>query len=427
LSFVHGYNTAADIDRLSAALAKPCTARIHPRFKDGASCEIFANMAAYRPRVAHIIPTDHIAYLMRTRLLRLQEAGFDLRVICGDRGYGPQLAAGGLQVEHIPFARELDLWTDLSCAAALYRALRQGDYDMVHSHNPKGTLLGPPLGQLARLPVVAHTVYGFLFNENSTGLHQLAAKGAERWCAGWCDHLLFQSRQDYDYALRHQYKKPERLHWIGSGIDERRFDRALYPGARQDKRRELGLAPDDLVVGMVGRLVREKGWGEFFQMAGRIAPQFARARFLVVGITEEDQSDAVDIRALLAANGVADRCVLLEKRSDMPELYLSMDVAVLPSYREGIPRALLEAGAMGTAMAASNIRGCREVIDPGATGVLFDLKDVDSFVQGVAGLLADDQRRRRLGEAGRAHIAKHYTEARATERLVACYRQFLGS
>ena len=384
-------------------------------------------MTASRPKIAHIIPTDDTAYLMRTRLQRLQEAGFDLHLISGNRGYGPQLAACGLQVVHIPFAREITPWTDLRCAAALYRTLRRGDFDMVHSHNPKGTLLGPPLGKLARLPVVVHTVYGFLFNENSTGLHRLAAKGAERWCAGWCDQLLFQSREDYDYARGRHYKKSGRLHWIGSGIDERRFDRALYPTARNDKRLELGLAPDDLVVGMVGRLVREKGWREFFQMAGRIARRFDKSRFLVVGINEkEDQSDAVDPHALMAANQVADRCVLLEKRTDMPELYLAMDVAVLPSYREGIPRALLEAGAMGTAMAASNIRGCREVIDHDSTGVLFGLKDVDSFTCQIEALLADDQHRHQLGEAGRAHIMERFTEAKATERLVTCYRQFLA-
>jgi glycosyltransferase involved in cell wall biosynthesis len=377
-------------------------------------------------RIAHIIPTDHIAYLMRTRLTRLLEPGFDLSVICGDQGYGEQLKACGLKVIHIPFAREIEPWTDLRCMAALRRTLAQGAFDIAHSHNPKGTLIGPLMGQLARVPVVMHTVYGFLFNENSTGLHNVAAKTAERWCAWWSDHLLFQSREDYDYAQRHQYKAAARLHLIGSGIDERRFNPSLYPQARQQTRQALGFAPQDLVVGMVGRLVREKGWEEFFQMAGRIAKVCDRARFLIVGITEADQSDAVDPQRLMARNGVADRCVVLEQQQDMPELYLSMDLAVLPSYREGIPRALLEAGAMGVTMMASNIRGCREVIDRGRTGMLFGLKDVDSFTGAVLELLHDDNRRHTMGEAGRAHILEHFTEKAATERLVACYGALLN-
>ncbi|NKB68619.1 MAG: glycosyltransferase [Candidatus Latescibacteria bacterium] len=380
-----------------------------------------------RPRVAHIIPTDNTAFLMRTRLQRLQEAGFELHILSGDRGYGEQLARAGLEVVHIPFAREIAPWTDLRCSAALYRQLRRGGYHMVHSHNPKGTLLGPPLGQLARVPKVVHTVYGFLFNENSTGLHNLAAKGAERWCAEWTDELIFQSREDYDYARAHDYKKGANLHWVGSGIDERRFDRDLYPQARQQTRQSLGLEPEDLVVGMVGRLVQEKGWGEFFAMAGRLAQQFERARFLIVGINEKgDQSDAVDPAQLMAANDVTQRCIVLEQRTDMPELYLSMDVAVLPSYREGIPRALLEAGAMGTAMAASNIRGCREVIDDGTTGLLFGLKDVDHFSAQIASLLGDSHYRQQLAAAGRSRIMAEFTEFKATQRLAALYQQFLS-
>ena len=379
-------------------------------------------------RVAHVVPTDRIAYLLlRARLLRLQEAGFEVSVVCGDAGYGERLAACGLRVLHIPFAREIAPWTDLRCLSALRRTLRRERFDIAHSHNPKGTLLGPLAARLAGVPLVVHTVHGFLFNENSRGVHRLAAVGAERWCARWCDHLLFQSAEDHEYAGRCRFKEPERLHLIGNGIDERRFDRDRHPEGRQAKRRELGLDDDHLVVGMVARLVREKGYEEFFAMAGRIAREFRQVRFLIVGITEkEDQSDAIDPRRLMAEHGVEERCVLLEQRSDMPELYLCMDVAVLPSYREGIPRALLEAGAMGVAMAASAIRGCREVIVGGETGVLFGLKDVDDFAEKVRSLLGDEKLRRRLGEAGRARILANYTEGLTTERLVACYRKFLG-
>jgi len=98
----------------------------------------------------------------------------------------------------------------------------------------------------------------------------------------------------------------------------------------------------------------------------------------------------------------------------------------LPSYREGIPRALLEAGAMGVPMVASNIRGCREVLEGGETGRLFGLKNVEEFTTVMASLLQDEALRRRLGEAGRKHILEYYTETLATERLVACYHRFLG-
>ena len=173
-------------------------------------------------RVAHVVPTDRIAYLlMRDRLLRLQEAGYEVSVICGAVGFGRHLEECGIRVIHIPFAREIEALTDLRCAAALNRTLRRERFDIVHSHNPKGTLLGPFVATLSRVPVVVHTVHGYLFNENTRGLHRALAVGAERWCAAWCDHLLFQSREDFDYAQEHRYKSQGRLHWIGNGIDER--------------------------------------------------------------------------------------------------------------------------------------------------------------------------------------------------------------
>ena len=171
--------------------------------------------------------------------------------------------------------------------------------------------------------------------------------------------------------------------------------------------------------------MREKGYLEYFEMAGRIAREFPQARFLVVGITEPDQSDAVDPRTLMAAQRIEDRCIVLEQRRDMPELYLCMDVAVLPSHREGIPRALLEAAAMGVPIAASDIRGCREVIEDGRTGRLFPLGDVEAFVQVVRSLLRDPAARDQLGEAGRQRVLQDYTEGRTTAQLIACYERIL--
>lgn len=381
-------------------------------------------------RVAHVVPTDRIAcLLLRSRLTRLAEAGCEVEVICGRGGgddYGALLEEAGLPVRYIPFAREIEPWTDLRCMAALYRTLRRGRYDIVHSHNPKGTLLGPPVGRLARGPVVTHTVHGFLFNENSRGLHRLAALAAERWAARWCDHLLFQSAEDYRYAVEHRFKRPEQLHLVGNGIDERRFDRDVAIGQRGCKRAELGFGEGHLVVGMVARFVAEKGCHEFFEMAGRLARQRDDVRFLAVGLLEREQSDFVDPHEQVQRHGLDGRCTVVEGRpEEMPGLYACMDLAVLPSYREGIPRALLEAGTMGVAMAASDIRGCREVIEDGVSGALFKLKDVEDFCATVERLLDDGDQRRRLATAGRQRILEKYTEGVVAERVVECYRTML--
>ena len=239
---------------------------------------------------------------------------------------------------------------------------------------------------------------------------------------------LFQSEADYDYAVKARFKEPARLHWIGNGVDERRFDPERYPDARRQTRAALGFGEDDLVVGMVTRLVREKGCVEFFEMAARVAERNSRVRFLLVGIPERrEQSDAIDAAAVARQFGVEERCVLLEDRLDMPELYMSMDLCVLPSYREGLPRCLLEAGAMGVAAAATDIRGCREVIVDGETGLLFPLKDVGGFAAVVERVLADGQLRAKLARGGQLRVRERYVESLVTERVVGLYKSGLGA
>jgi len=398
-------------------------------------------------RVAHIIPTDRIAYYMqRVRLQYFQRAGFEVTIICGrsssglpssaeralsaaagkgTTSYGDELARCGLEVIYIPFAREIAPLTDLRCAVEMLSQIRCGAFDIIHSHNPKGGLLSPPVAQLAGAPAVIHTVHGFLFNENTRGLSQALAMAAERWTASWCDHLLFQSEEDFDFARRHWFKREEQLHLIGNGIDEERFNPDRYPGASQSVRQEFGWDSSHLVVGAVGRLVVEKGYVEFFAIAERLAAEFPEVRFLIVGISEEDQSDALDPRSLIERHGLSGRCVVLERRSDMPELYLAMDLLIHPSYREGLSRTLLEASGMGTALVAGDIRGSREIIEDGITGLLVPTKDVSAFTAAATRLLSNQELRDELGRRGRLRVLERYTEAKTAARITTCYEQIL--
>src|SRR5581483_2868221 len=153
----------------------------------------------------------------------------------------------------------------------------------------------------------------------------------------------------------------------------RRFDPARFPRrSRGPLRVSLGLPADGLVVGMVGRLSREKGFAEFFAMAREIAARDPRVHFLIVGlqIRERDPVDPDPRR-----HGLEGRLTVLLNQSDMPAMYSAMDLAVLPTYREGFPRALVEACAMGIPVVATNIRGCREAVAHGTTGVLVDPRD----------------------------------------------------
>jgi glycosyltransferase involved in cell wall biosynthesis len=332
---------------------------------------------------------------MRARLMRLQEEGFSISVLCGDRGYSGRLRQCGFDVVTIPFAREISPLVDIQCIWSLRAALMRGQYDIAHSHNPKGTLIGPFSAQWAGSCVVVHTVHGFLFNEHSKGLYRLAALAAERWCAFWSDHLFFQSVEDYEYAKSNRFKDPDHLHLIGNGVDERRFNRNAYSEAFKTKRIELGLSENHFVVGMVTRLVREKGCIDFFAAASIICQRYEDVRFLLVGIPENtDQKDAVDAVRLSKEYGIEDKCVLLENRMDMPTV-------------------------------ATRIRGCKEVVVDGETGLLYSPGNIDEFVKAIERLKNDDIFRKSVSERGISRAKDNYTEAHVTERVVKLYRSLL--
>ena len=379
-------------------------------------------------RVAHVFPTDRVAYLMRARLMRLQEHGIEVAVVCGDRGYVERLRDCKLEVQPIPFAREIAPWTDMRCVWALRNALRAGSFDIMHSHNPKGTLLGPFTAQWANVPLVVHTVHGLLFNENSHGLHRTAAVLAERWCAHWSDHLLFQSEADYDYAVKARFKKPDRLHWIGNGVDERRFNPADYPHARRQTREALGFGEDALVVGMVTRLVREKGCVDFLRWlrAWQSATAALNSSWLA---SQSGKSSRMQLtRSQWPVSMVWKIAACCWKIGWIcPNSIWAWICAFLPSYREGLPRCLLEAATMGIAVAATDIRGCREVIVDGETGLLFPLKDVEGFIAVIERVLADDELRMKLAQAGQLRVRERYLESLVTERIVGLYESGIGA
>ena len=178
------------------------------------------------------------------------------------------------------------------------------------------------------------------------------------------------------------------------------------------------------VVGFVGRLVEEKGILDLLEAAKAVSSKIPDVQFLIVGPYDEQKPDA--LRPDVAERyGVGERCRFLGMRDDMPELYAMMDVLVLPSYREGFPRAPMEASAMGVPAVVSDIRGCREAVEPGVNGLLFPVGDAKALAEALLELLSDDEGRVRMGKAGRAMAEDRFDEQKVFERVIREYERLL--
>jgi glycosyltransferase involved in cell wall biosynthesis len=204
-----------------------------------------------------------------------------------------------------------------------------------------------------------------------------------------------------------------------------RFDPAnLSSQGVTRKQLEVGLPNEAKVVGFVGRLVQEKGLLDLFAAARIVREQVPEVRFLFVGPVDTHKPDALTPDTA-QEYGIGDVCYFLGMRQGMPELYALMDVFVLPSHREGFPRAPMEASAMKVPCVVTDIRGCREVVEHGQNGLLVALGDVQALAEAIIELLTDWEKARRMGEEGRRMALERFDERLVFEKVKAEYARLL--
>jgi glycosyltransferase involved in cell wall biosynthesis len=361
--------------------------------------------------------------LLRAQLDAARAAGFEVPCVSGPGDYLHELARDGFPVHEVPLTRMLDPLADVRALAALVRLFRRERFALVHTHTPKTALLGQLAARIARVPQVVNTVHGLLSHDDVPLPRRAALAVVDHVTCGLSSAVLSQSREDVESAIARRLCRTSRIRHLGQGIDLARFDRARVLAEGQlALRLRLGLPHHALIIAMVARFTREKGYPEFLAMARRLAPGRPDLHFLVVG-TSIRERDAVHVAPSDALRG---RLTVLIDRHDMPEIFAAADLVVLPTYREGFPRALVEASAMGIPVVATAIRGCREAVVQGETGLLVPPGDVDALCNAVTTLAADPARRARMSETATRRARIEFDERRVCEQVLALYGQLLS-
>jgi glycosyltransferase involved in cell wall biosynthesis len=381
---------------------------------------------AGRPLVVHVTTTDmSLAWLLGPQLRAFAEAGYEVVGVSAPGPYVEQLEALG--VGHVPLqnaTRSMAPHRDLLAFAELRRVLRELRPDIVHTHNPKPGWYGRVAARTVGVPAVVNTVHGLYALPTDPPAKRAVVYALERAAAGCSDAELVQNPEDIDQLLRLRVPR-DRLHLLGNGIDLTRFDPERFGDVeRAWARAEMGAGPDDVVVGVVGRLVAEKGIAEVLAAAAMTAVTTPSLHWALIGPSDDAKADAVGAAELdrARARGVS----VLGERADVDRLYAGMDLFVLASHREGFPRAAMEASAMGVPVVASAIRGCRQVVVDGVTGRLVRARDAGLLAATVAGLAADPERRAEMGEAARRRALEEFDQQRVIDTTLAVYGELLA-
>ena len=320
-----------------------------------------------------------------------------------------------------PLVRPICPWRDWRTSRQLTEIFCREKPDLVHTHSGKAGILGRLAARRARVPVIVHTIHGPSFGAFQGPLANATFRAAERWAARSTTH--FVSVAD---AMTAQY--------LAAGIGQREqftrvfsgFPLAPFLAARNDpaRRAQLGLAPDDFVLGKIARLFELKGHDDLFAVAPGLVARHPHLKFLLVGDGPWRARFAERARAL----GLENHFVFtgLVPPTEVPRYLGIMDALVHLSRREGLARALPQALAAARPVIAYDCDGAREVCRDRETGFLIAPGDLATLAQRIEELLADRALGERLGRHGQAWVQEWFPVERMVEELHALYVRLLG-
>ena len=391
-------------------------------------------MSDSRPHLIHLTTTDiSLELLLGPQLSAFIDAGYEVTGVSAPGGFVESIEARG--VRHIPLAnatRSMAPHKDLAALGELQRLFRRERPTIVHTHNPKPGLYGRIAARAAGVPVVLNTVHGLYALPGDDWKKRTIVYGLEHIAARCSQAELVQNPEDL-VTLRHQVREPaSKLVLLGNGVDLTRFAPSVGEtgphGPKPDETRarlrgEWGADDSTVVVGAVGRLVLEKGYAELFEAWRSLDLPTSKALLVVAGPGDSAKADAVPQHILDEAteSGV----VFLGMRSDVENLYAAMDAYVLASHREGFPRSAMEAAACGLPIVATDIRGCRQVVDDRRTGLLAAVRDSHALAKALGELIGDGQMRAGMGIAAADKARAEFDQQRVIDTTLATYARLL--
>ena len=366
-------------------------------------------------KIAHLTTVDmSLRYLLLPQLEAATEFGESIGIsAAGD--FVPDLEAKGIR--HIALAsstRGMNLLADVRAIGQLWSVLRREQPDILHTHNPKPGVYGRIVGRLAGVPIVVNTVHGLYATPESSLLKRIIVYTLEWVASRFSDAELIQSPEDFELLWQRRIMPRSKLRLLGNGVDLDRF--RPDPELRAQVRDELGLTKGQIAVGLVARLVEEKGVPELIAAAERLDDRYV---VFIVGPKDHEKADAVsdELLSRAEANGVR----FLGMRKDVERIYQGLDVFVLPSHREGFPRAAMEAAASGLPVIATDIRGCRQVVEAGVNGFLFPVRDVDALAKAISRVGGDPGMRSEMSRASAERARAQFDEREIVNRVMGAY------
>lgn len=379
-------------------------------------------MSNKKIKFAHLVNVDFgITIFLLPQIQTMQKHGWEAHAVCPTGKDSAHFYQYAIKHHAVNVTRDMTPATDMALLWQMYKLFKKEKFDVVHAHSAKMELFGQLAARLAGVPLIFYTNHGLIFRTAASPIKIWLLKKFAWFSAKLSHHIFSQAQSDLTYCIDNGLYPANKSSFLGNGIDLTAFDPTNFDEVfKKQKRKELGIPADAIVIGMVGRFVKEKGYEDLWHAFAQLAAINPKLFLLCIGNKLTNERDPVDFNLLntLKINNVS---LILESRNDVPELMSIMQIFAFGSYREGFPRVLMEASSMGIPIAASNISGCNEAIKQGVNGVFFEAGSVNAFSKAIESLLNNHELYNHLAANARSFALHNFDVKRVNERIETVY------
>ena len=332
----------------------------------------------------------------------------------------------GVDIFHVDLTRKITPIKDLKAVVKLYKFLKKEKPSIVHTHTPKAGIVGMLASKLAGVPIRMHTVAGLPLMEVS-GIKRRVLNIVEKLTYSLATKVYPNSRGLKEF-IKEKLNSECKLKILGNGssngINTTHFSPTQVSDSKKCQLRiDLNITKNDFVFVFVGRLVGDKGINELVQAFTEVYKNHTNSKLLLVGPVETDLDPLLPNTLNEINQNIA--IMYLGYQNDVRPYFAVSDVLVFPSYREGFPNVVLQAGAMGLPSIVSNINGCNEIITSDVNGVIIPVKDIQAIYKAMKKLIKDQSYYDKLQQQSRLMIVEKYEQSEFWNVLLEEYHYLL--
>lgn len=320
--------------------------------------------------------------------------------------------------------RNINPFKDLMALIRIYKFIKAGDFDIVHTHLAKGGIIGRLAARLAGAPVIIHSLHGSTFHSNLNMFTNRIYIFLEKLTGRSTDCFIPVGEDLKDKYIKAGVGNPEKYFVVNSGMDLDKFYgiKDFSKEKNEELKSRFGLLADDIVVGMAASLEPRKGHKYALEAAKRLTRENSKSKFIFVG----DGYLRGELEKYVKENNLSGLVKFLGYVNEMEKFFAVCDVVILTSLWEGLPQVLVQAAAGGKPIVSFDVEGAKEVVEDGVNGFIVPVKDANALVEKIKYLIADLDRAKNMGRKGESIIGDKWNVQTMINKTIDIYDRELA-